>query len=77
MPLVGPERRTDFGTPASPTVTNPDNVPRLFKWDLPRAEIGTVTDTGQMLVGRDGRVVANIPAKLTASDHRRAPRCVV
>src|SRR3954471_11127499 len=39
-------------------------VKRIFdKWDLPWAEIGTVTDTGRMLVRNDGQVVADIPAR--------------
>ena len=54
-----------------------DEVKRIFeKWDLPWAEIGTVTDTGQMVVRHDGNVVADIPAKLIASEspiyHREA-----
>ncbi|MCL4176740.1 MAG: phosphoribosylformylglycinamidine synthase subunit PurL, partial [Verrucomicrobia bacterium] len=46
-----------------------DEVKRIFdKWDLPWAEIGTVTDTGQMVVRHDGKIVADIPAKLIASE---------
>jgi len=52
-------------------------VQRIFdKWDLPWAEIGTVTDTGRMVVKHHGTIVANIPAKLIASEspiyHREA-----
>ncbi len=44
-----------------------EEVKRIFdKWDLPWAEIGSVTDTGRMLVRNHGQVVADIPAaKLT------------
>jgi len=41
-----------------------EEVKRIFdKWDLPWAQIGTVTDTGRMVVRHNGRVVADIPAK--------------
>ncbi len=41
-----------------------EEVKRVFeKWDLPWAEIGTVTDTGRMVVTHQGRVVADVPAK--------------
>ena len=41
-----------------------EEVKRIFdKWDLPWAEVGFVTDTGQMVVKHHGRVVADIPAK--------------
>jgi phosphoribosylformylglycinamidine synthase len=44
-------------------------VKRIFeKWDLPWAEIGTVTDTGRMVVKNHGAVVADIPARLIAND---------
>ncbi|HOX03536.1 MAG TPA: phosphoribosylformylglycinamidine synthase subunit PurL [Candidatus Paceibacterota bacterium] len=44
-------------------------VQRVFdKWDLPWAEIGAVTDTGRMVAKHHGRVVANIPARLIASE---------
>ncbi len=44
-------------------------VQRIFdKWDLPWAEIGFVTDTGQMIVKNHGEVVVNIPAKKLADD---------
>lgn len=44
-------------------------VKRIFdKWDLPWAEIGVVTDTGRMVVRHQGRVVADIPARLIAND---------
>jgi phosphoribosylformylglycinamidine synthase subunit PurL len=44
-------------------------VQRVFdKWDLPWAEIGFVTDTGQMVVKNHGEVVANIPAKKIADE---------
>jgi len=46
-----------------------DEVKRIFdKWDLPWAEIGSVTDTGQMVVKHHGKVVADIPAKLIANE---------
>lgn len=52
-------------------------VRRIFdKWDLPWAEIGSVTDTGRMVVKQGGRVVADIPARQLADDapvyHREA-----
>src|SRR5947199_964213 len=52
-------------------------VQRIFdKWDLPWAEIGFVTDTGQMVVKHQGKVVADIPAAKLANDapvyHREA-----
>ncbi|HKI68647.1 MAG TPA: AIR synthase-related protein, partial [Verrucomicrobiae bacterium] len=41
-----------------------EEVKRIFdKWDLPWAEVGTVTDTGRMIVKHHGKVVADIPAK--------------
>jgi phosphoribosylformylglycinamidine synthase len=44
-------------------------VQRIFdKWDLPWAEIGVVTDTGQMVVRNHGKVVADIPASKLAND---------
>jgi phosphoribosylformylglycinamidine synthase len=44
-------------------------VQRIFdKWDLPWAEIGFVTDTGQMIVKNHGEVVVNIPAKKLADE---------
>jgi phosphoribosylformylglycinamidine synthase len=44
-------------------------VKRIFdKWDLPWAEIGSVTDTGRMVVKHHGQVVADIPAKLIADE---------
>jgi phosphoribosylformylglycinamidine synthase subunit PurL len=54
-----------------------EEVKRIFdKWDLPWAEIGLVTDTGRMVVRHHGMVVADIPAKLIASEspvyHREA-----
>src|SRR5262245_11225370 len=46
-----------------------DEVKRIFdKWDLPWAEIGTVTDTGRMVVKHHGRIVADIPAKKLADE---------
>ncbi len=46
-----------------------EEVKRIFdKWDLPWAEIGTVTDTGRMVVKNHGQVVADIPAKLIANE---------
>jgi len=52
-------------------------VQRIFdKWDLPWAEIGFVTNTGQMVVKNHGKVVADIPAAKLANDapiyHREA-----
>jgi phosphoribosylformylglycinamidine synthase len=54
-----------------------DEVKRIFdKWDLPWAEIGHVTGTGQMVVKNDGVVVADLPAAKLADDapiyHREA-----
>jgi phosphoribosylformylglycinamidine synthase len=44
-------------------------VQRIFdKWDLPWAEIGFVTDTGNMVVKNHGEVVVNIPAKKIADE---------
>ena len=44
-------------------------VQRIFdKWDLPWAEVGTVTDTGQMVVKNGGKVVVDIPAKKLADE---------
>lgn len=44
-------------------------VQRIFdKWDLPWARIGTVTDTGRMVVRNHGRIVADIPAKKIADE---------
>jgi phosphoribosylformylglycinamidine synthase subunit PurL len=44
-------------------------VQRIFdKWDLPWAEIGFVTDTGNMVVRNHGEVVVNIPAKKIADE---------
>src|SRR5450759_1345885 len=46
-----------------------DEVKRIFdKWDLPWAEIGFVTDSGQMVVKNHGQVVADIPASKLAND---------
>jgi phosphoribosylformylglycinamidine synthase len=54
-----------------------DEVKRIFdKWDLPWAEIGSVTDTGRMIVRNSGQLVADIPAKKLADEapvyHREA-----
>src|SRR5258708_5141130 len=53
-------------------------VQRIFdKWDLPWAEIGTVTDSGRMIVKNHGKVVADIPAANLANDapiYQREPR---
>src|SRR3954453_17613024 len=44
-------------------------VQKIFdKWDLPWAEVGFVTDTGQMVVKNHGKVVADIPAAKLAND---------
>ncbi|MDH7502972.1 MAG: phosphoribosylformylglycinamidine synthase subunit PurL [Verrucomicrobiota bacterium] len=46
-----------------------EEVKRIFeKWELPWAEIGRVTDTGRMVVRHKGRVVADIPAKMIATE---------
>jgi phosphoribosylformylglycinamidine synthase len=46
-----------------------DEVKRIFdKWDLPWSEIGTVTDTGHMVVKHHGKVVADIPARKIADE---------
>ncbi|MEO6181667.1 MAG: AIR synthase related protein, partial [Verrucomicrobiota bacterium] len=44
-------------------------VQRIFdKWDLPWAEIGFVTDTGNMVVRNHGEIVVNIPARKIADE---------
>src|SRR3569832_152819 len=46
-----------------------EEVQRIFdKWDLPWAAIGTVTDSGRMVVRNHGQVVADIPASKLADD---------
>jgi len=46
-----------------------EEVKRIFdKWDLPSAEIGSVTDTGRMVVRHHGKVVADIPARKIADE---------
>src|SRR3954462_11032715 len=46
-----------------------EEVKRIFdKWDLPWAEVGTVTDTGRMVVKHHGKIVADIPAKKIADE---------
>jgi phosphoribosylformylglycinamidine synthase len=46
-----------------------EEVKQIFgKWDLPWAEIGLVTDTGQMVVRNHGQVVAEIPAAKLANE---------
>lgn len=46
-----------------------DEVKRIFdKWDLPWSQIGTVTDTGSMVVRNNGEIVANIPARKLADE---------
>ncbi len=46
-----------------------EEVKRVFdKWDLPWAEIGSVTDTGRMVVRNRGELVADIPAKKLADE---------
>jgi phosphoribosylformylglycinamidine synthase subunit PurL len=46
-----------------------EEVKRIFdKWDLPWAEIGFVTDTGQMVVKDRGRVVVDITAAKLANE---------
>jgi phosphoribosylformylglycinamidine synthase len=44
-------------------------VQQIFdKWDLPWAEVGTVTDTGRMVVKHGGKIVADIPAAKLANE---------
>jgi len=44
-------------------------VQQIFdKWDLPWAEIGFVTDTGQMIVRHNGKIVVDIPAAKLANE---------
>lgn len=44
-------------------------VKRIFdKWDLPWAEIGTVADTGRLVVRWQGQVVADIPTRQIADE---------
>ena len=46
-----------------------DEVKRIFdKWDLPWAEIGSVTGSGRMVVRHHGRIVADVPAKKLADE---------
>jgi phosphoribosylformylglycinamidine synthase len=46
-----------------------EEVKRIFdKWDLPWAQVGEVTDTGQMVVKFNGEIVANVPAKKLADE---------
>jgi len=46
-----------------------EEVKRIFdKWDLPWSEIGTVTDTGRMVVKHHGKTVADIPARKIADE---------
>src|SRR5207302_5531077 len=46
-----------------------EEVKRIFdKWDLPWAEIGSVTDTGRMVVKNHGQVVADIPVAKLANE---------
>ena len=46
-----------------------EEVRRIFdKWDLPAAEIGRVTDSGQMVVKNHGEVVADLPAAKLADE---------
>ena len=54
-----------------------EEVKRIFeKWDLPWSEIGTVTDTGHMVVKNNGQIVVDLPARQLADDapiyHREA-----
>ncbi|MGN6553055.1 MAG: phosphoribosylformylglycinamidine synthase subunit PurL [Verrucomicrobiota bacterium] len=54
-----------------------EEVKRIFdKWDLPWSEVGTVTDTGRMVVRHGGKIIADIPAKKIADEspvyHRQA-----
>jgi phosphoribosylformylglycinamidine synthase len=46
-----------------------EEVKRIFdKWDLPWARIGSVTETGHMVVKHNGNIVADIPAKKLADE---------
>lgn len=46
-----------------------DEVKKIFdKWDLPWAEVGIVTNTGQMVVKHGGEIVADIPAARLADE---------
>ena len=46
-----------------------EEVKRIFdKWDLPWAEVGTVTDTGRMVVRHNGKIVADVPARKLADE---------
>ncbi len=46
-----------------------EEVKRIFdKWDLPWAEIGTVTDTSRMVVRHHGQVVVDLPAAELANE---------
>jgi phosphoribosylformylglycinamidine synthase len=46
-----------------------EEVKRIFdKWDLPWAQVGQVTNTGQMVVKFNGNVVVDIPAKKLADE---------
>ncbi len=46
-----------------------EEVKRIFdKWDLPWSEVGTVTDTGHMVVRHGGKIIADIPAKKIADE---------
>jgi phosphoribosylformylglycinamidine synthase subunit PurL len=46
-----------------------EEVKRIFdKWDLPWSEVGTVTDTGRMVVRHGGKIIADIPAKKIADE---------
>ncbi|HBU58875.1 MAG TPA: phosphoribosylformylglycinamidine synthase subunit PurL [Verrucomicrobiales bacterium] len=46
-----------------------EEVKRIFdKWDLPWAEIGSVTGTGQMVVKNHGEIVADLPAAKLADE---------
>lgn len=46
-----------------------DEVKKIFdKWDLPWAQVGVVTDTGQMVVRHGGEIVADIPAARLADE---------
>jgi len=46
-----------------------DTVKQIFeKWDLPYAEIGVVTDDGQMRVRNGDEVVVDVPARALADD---------
>ncbi|HAO79046.1 MAG TPA: phosphoribosylformylglycinamidine synthase subunit PurL [Verrucomicrobia subdivision 3 bacterium] len=46
-----------------------EEVKRIFdKWDLPWSEIGSITNTGHMVVRHGGKLIVDIPAKKIADE---------